>query len=99
MTVRIPAGIADGQRLRLHGDGEHGAADGRTGDLYVVIHTRPHEIFHRDGDDLYVDVPVPFPTMAMGGSFIIQGPAGPLSTSTYRRRHRPTARLSSSTAR
>jgi molecular chaperone DnaJ len=79
VTVRIPAGIADGQRLRLHGEGEHGALGGPTGDLYVVVHVRPHEIFRREEDDLFVEVPVPFPTMAMGGSFKVDGPAGPLS--------------------
>jgi molecular chaperone DnaJ len=78
VTVRIPAGIADGQRLRLHGEGEHGAAGGPTGDLYVVVHVRAHDVFHREGDDLYVDVPVPFPIMALGGSFKVDGPAGPL---------------------
>jgi molecular chaperone DnaJ len=76
VTVRIPAGIADGQRLRLHGEGEHGTAGGPTGDLYVVIHVRQHSTFQRDGDDLYVEVQVPYPTMAMGGSFRVDGPAG-----------------------
>ena len=76
VTVRIPAGIADGQRLRLQGEGEHGSVGGPPGDLYVVIHVRPHPRFHRDGDDLYVDVPVPYPIMAMGGSFKVDGPAG-----------------------
>ena len=78
VTVRIPAGIADGQRLRMHGEGEHGAAGGPAGDLYVVIHVKPHPIFHREDDDLYVEVPVPFPTMALGGSFKIDSPAGHL---------------------
>jgi molecular chaperone DnaJ len=78
VTVRIPAGIADGQRLRMHGEGEHGVAGGPTGDLYVVIHVRAHEAFHREGDDLYVDVAVPFPIMALGGSFKVDGPSGPL---------------------
>ena len=76
--VRIPAGIADSQRLRIHGEGEHGAAGGPAGDLYVVIHVRPHPVFQRDGDDLYLDVPVPFPTLVLGGSFKVDGPAGPL---------------------
>ena len=76
VTVRIPPGIADGQRLRLHGEGEHGAGGGPTGDLYVVVHVRPHDVYHREGDDLYVDVPVPFHIMALGGSFKVDGPAG-----------------------
>jgi molecular chaperone DnaJ len=76
VTVKIPAGIADGQRLRLHGEGEHGAAGGPTGDLYVVVHVRPHPIFQRDGDDLFAEVPVPYPTMALGGAFKIETPSG-----------------------
>lgn len=78
VKARVPPGIADGQRLRLHGEGEHGASGGPPGDLYVVVHVRPHTVFQRDGDDLYVDVPVPFPTLVLGGSFSIEGPAGPL---------------------
>lgn len=78
VTVKIPAGIADGQRLRLYGEGEHGSAGGPTGDLYVVIHVKPHAVFQRDGDDLYIETQVPFPTMAMGGSFMVDGPAGEL---------------------
>lgn len=76
VTVRIPAGIADGQRLRLHGEGEHGAAGGPTGDLYVVVHVKAHAVFQREGDDLYLEVPVPYPMMAMGGSFKVDGPGG-----------------------
>jgi molecular chaperone DnaJ len=76
VKVRIPAGIADSQRLRIHGEGEHGAAGGPAGDLYVVIHVRPHPVFQREGDDLYLDVPVPFPTLVLGGAFKVDGPAG-----------------------
>lgn len=76
VTVKIPAGIADGQRLRLHGEGEHGSAGGPTGDLYVVIHVKSHALFQRDGDDLYMETPVPYPLMALGGTFTVDGPAG-----------------------
>jgi molecular chaperone DnaJ len=76
VTVKIPAGIADGQRLRLHGEGEHGSAGGPTGDLYVVIHVKPHPLFQRDGDDLYLEAQVPYHIMAMGGVFKVDGPAG-----------------------
>ncbi len=79
VTVRIPAGIADGQRLRLHAEGEHGARGGPPGDLYVVVHVQPHPVFQREGDDLYVEVPVPYPVMAMGGKFTVDGPGGELS--------------------
>jgi molecular chaperone DnaJ len=79
VTVRIPAGIADGQRLRMHGEGEHGALGGPTGDLYVVVHVRPHATFSREEDDLFVEVPVPFSIMALGGSFEVDGPGGPIT--------------------
>jgi molecular chaperone DnaJ len=74
--VKIPAGIADGQRLRLHGEGEHGARGGPTGDLYVVVHVASHPTFRRDGDDLYVQVDVPFHVMALGGTFKVDTPSG-----------------------
>lgn len=74
VTVRIPAGIADGQRLRLHGEGEHGTLGGPSGDLYVVVHVAAHALFHREEDDIYVEVPVPFHTMALGGAFEVDGP-------------------------
>lgn len=76
VTVRIPAGIADGQRLRLHGEGEHGAQGGPPGDLYVVVHVRQHANFVREGDDLYMEVRVPYPIMALGGTFKVDGPDG-----------------------
>jgi molecular chaperone DnaJ len=68
LTVKIPAGIATGQRLRLYGEGEHGSAGGPSGDLYVVVHVQDHQFFHRDGDDLYCEIPISFPTIALGGT-------------------------------
>ena len=68
LTVKIPAGIATGQRLRLHGEGEHGSAGGPPGDLYVVVHVQEHPFFHREGDDLFYQLPIGFPTLALGGS-------------------------------
>jgi molecular chaperone DnaJ len=79
VTVRIPAGIADGQRLRLHGEGEQGALGGPTGDLYVVVHVRPHAAFHREEDDLFIEVAAPFPVMAMGGRFDVDTPGDPIT--------------------
>jgi molecular chaperone DnaJ len=67
ITVKIPPGIATGQRLRLYGEGEHGSAGGPAGDLYVVVHVQEHSFFHREGDDLYCELPVTFPTLALGG--------------------------------
>ena len=67
ITVKIPPGIATGQRLRLYGEGEHGTAGGPPGDLYVVIHVQDHQFFHREGDDLYCEIPVTYPLLALGG--------------------------------
>ena len=67
LTVKIPAGIATGQRLRLQGEGEHGVLGGPPGDLYVVIQVQDHEFLERDGNDLSCDITVHFPTLAMGG--------------------------------
>ena len=66
--MKIPAGIATGQRLRLYGEGEHGSAGGPSGDLYVVVHVQEHSFFHREEDDLYCEMPISFPTLALGGS-------------------------------
>ena len=68
LTVKIPAGIATGQRLRLYGEGEHGSAGGPSGDLYVVVHVQEHSFFHREEDDLYCELPISFPTLALGGT-------------------------------
>ncbi len=67
LTVRIPAGIATGQRLRISGEGEAGVAGGPRGDLYVVIQVQEHPFFRRDGNDLYCEVPLNFTTLALGG--------------------------------
>lgn len=68
LTVKIPPGIATGQRLRLYGEGEHGTAGGPQGDLYVVVHVQEHSFFHREEDDLYCEMPMSFPTLALGGT-------------------------------
>jgi len=67
LTVKIPAGIATGQRLRLTGEGEAGALGGPPGDLYVVIAVQEHSFFQRDGNDLLCQIPVNFTTLALGG--------------------------------
>ena len=67
ITVKMPAGIATGQRLRLIGEGEHGVQGGPPGDLYVVVHVQDHAFFRRDGSDLHVDLSVPFSVLALGG--------------------------------
>ena len=71
LTVKIPPGIATGQQLRLSGEGEHGTAGGPAGDLYVVVHVQEHEFFHREGDDLYCELPIHYPTLALGGTVTV----------------------------
>jgi molecular chaperone DnaJ len=67
IKVKVPAGIREGTRLRSPGNGEAGIAGGPTGDLYVVIHIKEHNVFHREADDLYCEVPIPFSVAALGG--------------------------------
>ena len=66
IKLRIPAGVDTGSRLRSSGNGEAGLRGGPSGDLYVVLHVRPHELFQRDGDDLLCDVPVSFVQATLG---------------------------------
>ena len=73
ITVRIPAGIATGQRLRLAGEGEAGTLGGPPGDLYVVIFVREHEFFQRDGNNLHCALPLPFTTLALGAEIKVPG--------------------------
>ena len=73
LTVKIPAGIASGQRLRLQGEGEGGVRGGPAGDLYVVIFVQEDDRFTRDGNDLHVETDVPFTTLALGGEVSVPG--------------------------
>jgi molecular chaperone DnaJ len=66
LQVKIPAGIESGTRLRLSSEGEVGTLGGRPGDLYVVVHVRPHSTFHRNDSDLLIDVPIGFTQAALG---------------------------------
>jgi molecular chaperone DnaJ len=66
IEVKIPAGVETGSRLRLQREGESGAYGGPAGDLYVVIHVAEHELFERQGNNLYVSVPVTFAQAALG---------------------------------
>jgi len=67
IKLKIPAGIADGSRLRSSRNGEAGIRGGPQGDLYVVVHVQEHKIFQRDEDNLYCEVPIPFSTATLGG--------------------------------
>lgn len=68
LEVKIPAGIAEGMRIRSAGNGEPGTNGGPPGDLYIELRVKPHEIFERDGDDLHCSVPVGMTTAALGGN-------------------------------
>jgi molecular chaperone DnaJ len=67
LSVKIPAGVDTGDRIRLSGEGEAGEAGAPAGDLYVQVHVKEHEIFVRDGNNLYCEVPISFTTAALGG--------------------------------
>ena len=93
IKLRIPAGVDGGSRLRSSGNGEAGLRGGPPGDLYVMLHLKPHEIFQRDGDDLLCEVPVSFVQAALGaeievptleGKATIKMPPGTQSHSTFR---------------
>jgi len=71
LSVKIPAGVDEGDRIRLSGEGEAGMNGGPPGDLYVVIHLKPHPVFNRDHNDLHCEMPISFTTAALGGDIEI----------------------------
>jgi molecular chaperone DnaJ len=72
IKVKIPAGIATGQQLRVQGEGEGGSAGGPAGDLFVAVHVQEHEFFRRDGVNLFCEIPVNFTTLALGGDIHVR---------------------------
>ncbi|MEM8817308.1 MAG: molecular chaperone DnaJ [Pseudomonadota bacterium] len=95
LSVKVPAGVDDGDRIRLSGEGEAGRNGGPAGDLYVEIRINPHKIFERDGADLACEVPVSFATATLGGevelptldgNVSLKVPAGTQSGKTFRLR-------------
>ncbi|MCE7030216.1 molecular chaperone DnaJ [Jiella avicenniae] len=72
LSVNIPAGIEDGTRIRLAGEGEAGLRGGPAGDLYIFLSIRPHEFFQREGADLFCKVPLSMTTAALGGNIDVQ---------------------------
>ena len=71
LSVKIPAGVDEGDRVRLSGEGEAGVNGGPPGDLYVQVHLKQHAVFQRDHDDLHCEMPVSFATAALGGEIEI----------------------------
>jgi molecular chaperone DnaJ len=67
LSVNIPAGVEDGTRIRLAGEGEAGLRGGTPGDLYIFLSIKPHEFFQRDGADIFCKVPISMTTAALGG--------------------------------
>jgi DnaJ-class molecular chaperone len=72
VDVRIPAGVGDGSRVRVAGEGEHGGSGGQSGDLYLRIRLAPHPRFERKDRDLYTKVPIPLTTAVLGGEADVQ---------------------------
>lgn len=79
LEVKIPSGVKTGSRVRLAGKGQPGQTGGPSGDLYLLITVRPHELFERKDDDLYVDVPVPLTVAVLGGEIQVPGLKGKLA--------------------
>ena len=71
LAVKIPAGVDEGDRIRLSGEGEHGVNGGPSGDLYVQIHLKAHPVFQREQNDLHCEMPISFTTAALGGEIEI----------------------------
>lgn len=105
LDVTIPAGIDEGQRLALRGEGEPGVNGGPPGDLYVVIHLKSHAVFQRDGNDLHCEMPVSITVAALGGEIevptlegmaILKIPAETQSGKVFRLRGKGIKRYNSS---
>jgi molecular chaperone DnaJ len=97
INVRIPAGVDTGSRLRSVGNGEAGVAGGQPGDLYIVLTVKDHEIFERQGQDLFCEIPIKFTLASLGGSIEVPTlfgkaslkiPVGTQSGTTFRLREK-----------
>jgi molecular chaperone DnaJ len=105
LSVSIPAGVDDGTRIRLAGEGEAGSRGGPAGDLYIFLSVSAHDLFRRDGNDLHVRVPIPMTTAALGGAIEVPSidgsrsrvniPAGTQSSQAFRLRGKGMAVLRS----
>ncbi len=79
ITLRIPAGVEDGSRIRISGEGDSGEPGGPQGDLFCFISVKPHEVFERHGNDLICEVPISFPQAVLGAEVEIQTLDGPVA--------------------
>jgi molecular chaperone DnaJ len=95
IKVRVPPGVDSGSKLRSAGNGEAGAHGGPSGDLYIIIHVADHDVFERQGDDLFVEIPIKFTLAALGGTIqvptlsgkaTLKVPPGTQSGTTFRLR-------------
>ncbi len=93
IEVKIPAGAAEGTNLRIQGEGEAGESGTAAGDLYIVTYVKPHKLFERQGNDIYVKVPIPFTIATLGGEIevptlkgkaTLKIPAGTQSNTVFR---------------
>ena len=78
LSVKVPAGVDNGDRIRLSGEGEAGGNGGPSGDLFVQVYVKKHAIFERDGNDLYCEMPISFVTAALGGELEVPTLTGKL---------------------
>ena len=67
LAINVPAGVEDGTRIRLSGEGEAGVRGGQPGDLYIFVTVAPHRLFRREGHNIFCRVPIPMTTAALGG--------------------------------
>ena len=97
MTVKVPAGVEDGQRMLYSGEGEAGVYGGPPGDLYVVLHCKEHEFFEREGKNLHCVVPVSVVQAALGteiavptleGEHVLKVPEGTQTGATFKIRNK-----------
>jgi len=102
MSINIPAGVDEGSRIKLSGEGEHGSNGGPTGDLYVRVYIKPHSVFTRQDDNLYCEIPISFAHSALGtelevptleGKVRLKIPAGTQSHKSFRLRNQGIAHL------
>jgi len=78
LTVKVPAGVEEGTRIRYGGEGDVGRNNGQSGDLYIVLSIRAHDFFHREGQNLHCVIPISFPQAALGADIEIEGVDGPV---------------------